>query len=252
MKWSFNMIRFISIVILIGLYFIASILIFPSLLLIGLFSRHLRDVISFYMIKGIFYIVTFLSGTKTTVIGLENIPKDRPVLYVGNHRSIFDIILGYKYIPTVTGFVSKKEVKSWPFFAQWMWFLNCLFLDRKDIKAGLQTILDAIEKIKSGISMFIFPEGTRSKVEGEMLDFKEGSFKIATKSGCPIVPVAFSGTGLIFEDHFPKVTPEHIIIEFCKPIYPNELSREEQRTLGKDTQNTIKETLEKNNCQLKA
>ena len=143
-KGRFNMIRFISIIIFIGLYFIASILFFPTLIIIGLFSRHLRDVISLYMIKGVFYIVTFMSGTKATVIGLENIPKDRAVLYVGNHRSIFDIILGYKYIPSVTGFVSKKEVKSWPFFAQWMWFLNCLFLDRKDIKAGLETILAAI------------------------------------------------------------------------------------------------------------
>ncbi len=251
-KGVFVMIRFISIIVFIGLYFAASIIFFPILLLIGLFSKHTRDVISFHMVKWVFKVVLFMSGTKATVIGLENIPKDQAVLYVGNHRSVFDIILGYRYVPDLTGFISKKEVKSKPFLSQWMWFMNCLFLDRDDIKAGLQMILDAIELIKSGISVFIFPEGTRCKIEGEMLEFKEGSFKIATKSGCPIVPVAFSNTSTLFEDHFPKVTKGEVTIEFCKPIFPKELSRDEQKTLGKYTQNIIKETLEKNNCQLKA
>lgn len=246
------MIRFITIITFICLFFAVSILIFPILLLVGLFSKKARDVASFHIVKWVFKVVLFMSGTKVTVKGLENIPKDEPVLYIGNHRSVFDIILGYRYIPYRTGFVSKKEVKSKPFLAQWMWFMNCLFLDREDIKAGLQMILDAIELIKSGVSVFIFPEGTRSKVEGEMLEFKEGSFKIATKSGCPIIPVAFSGTSALFEDQLPKVRPGHVTVEFCKPIYPKELSRDEQKTLGKYTQGIIKETLEKNNCQLKA
>lgn len=71
-----------------------------------------------------------------------------------------------------------------------MRYLHCLFLDRKDIKQGLKTILTAIEKIKSGISICIFPEGTRNKNkdELELLPFHEGSFKIASKSGCAIHP----------------------------------------------------------------
>ncbi len=245
------MIRFITIIIFIGLYFLASILFFPTLLLIGLFSKRLRDVISFHMVKGVFYVVTFIAGTKATIIGRDNIPRDTAVLYVANHRSVFDIILGYKYIPYLTGFVSKKEVKKIPFLSQWMWFMNCLFLDRDNIKSGLQMIMDAIAKIKEGISVFIFPEGTRSRVEGKMLEFKEGSFKIATKSGCPIIPVTFSNTSSLFEDQYPKVKPGHVIIEFGQPIYPNEMSKEEQKTIGAHTQSIIKETLEKNNCQFK-
>lgn len=246
------MIRFITIIIFIGLFFIASLIIFPILLLIGLFNVRARHLVSFHIVKWVFKVVTFMSGTKSTVIGLENIPKDEAVLYVGNHRSVFDIILGYKYIPYTTGFISKKEVKSYPFLSWWMWFMNCLFLDREDIKSGLQMILDAIDKIKNGISIFIFPEGTRSRVEGEMLEFKEGSFKIATKSGAPIIPVTFSNTSALFEDQFPKVKPGHVIIEFGKPIYPKELSREEQKNIGSYTQGIIKQTLEKNNCQFKA
>ena len=78
--------------------------------------------------------------------------------------------------------------------------LHCLFLDRQDIKAGMKTILTAIDKVKSGISICIFPEGTRNKGENEleMLPFHEGSFKIATKAGCPIIPIAISNSAEIF------------------------------------------------------
>ena len=73
----------------------------------------------------------------------------------------------------------------------WMKALYCLFLDRKDIKAGLKTILQGIEYIKRGISICIFPEGTRNRTD-EMLPFKEGSMKIAEKTGCPIIPMAIT------------------------------------------------------------
>ena len=243
------MIRFISIIIFIGLFFILSIIIFPILLLIGLFNRHLRDVISFKIVTNVLKIVLFIAGTRVEVIGYDNIPKDTPVLYVANHRSVFDIIIGYSLVPNLTGFVSKIEIKSIPFLSHWMYFMNCLFLDRTDIKDGLKMILNAIELVKSQISVFIFPEGTRSKKEGEMHEFKDGCFKIATKTGCPIVPVTFSNTSSLFEEHYPRVTKGKVIVEFSNPIYPDKLSIEEKKVLGKTTQNIIMDTIQKNNCQ---
>ena len=133
-----------------------------------------------------------------------------------------------------------------------MRYLHCLFLDREDIKQGLKTILTAIDKMKSGISICIFPEGTRNKNddETELLPFHEGSFKIATKSGCPIVPIAMNNTAEIFEAHFPRVKPCHVVIEYCKPIYVKELSREDRKALGAYTQNIIRKTIEKNKALL--
>ena len=130
--------------------------------------------------------------------------------------------------------------------------LHCLFLDRKDIKEGLKTILTAIEKVKSGISIFIFPEGTRSKEDSdlEMLPFHEGSFKIATKTKCPIVPVALSNTSQILEAHFPIVKPTHVVIEYCDPIYPDQLDKETLKHIGAYTQNIILETIKKNQALL--
>ena len=128
------------------------------------------------VVKRVLRMVFRLTGSTLTVKGLENIP-DMPVLYVGNHRSYFDIVTGYIVVPGQTGFIAKKEMEKIPLLRDWMRNVNCLFLDRKDIKAGLKTILEGIEKVKGGSSIWIFPEGTRCKAKdpAELLPFKEGS-----------------------------------------------------------------------------
>lgn len=98
------------------------------------------------------------------VRGYENIPQDRPVLYVGNHRSYFDILVGYTTVPGLMGFVAKKEMEKIPLLSKWMLNVNCLFLDRNNIKEGLKTILAGIEKVRRGVSVWIFPEGTAIKM----------------------------------------------------------------------------------------
>ncbi len=106
-------------------------------------------------------------------------------------RSFFDVPLTYPRCPIRTGYIAKKEMEKVPLLSTWMKrYLHCLFLDRKDMKQGLKTILTAVEKVKSGISICIFPEGTRNKNEDEldMLPFHEGSFKIATKAKLPDHP----------------------------------------------------------------
>ena len=135
-----------------------------------------------------------------------------------------------------------------PLLSTWMRYLHCLFLDRQDIKAGMKTILTAIDKVKNGISICIFPEGTRNKGanELEMLPFHEGSFKIATKSGCPIIPIAISNSAEIFEAHFPKIKPCNVIVEYGAPIYPEQLEKEDKKRLGAYTQKVILEMLKKN------
>ena len=139
-------------------------------------------------------------------------------------------------------------MERYPLLSNWMKYLHCLFLDRSDMKQGLQIILTAVEKIKSGISICIFPEGTRNKADSdlEMLPFHEGSFKIATKAKCPIIPISMNNTAEMFEAHFPRIKPCHVVIEYGKPIYPEELPKEDRKKIGAYTQNIILETLKKN------
>lgn len=242
------MIRFLLVAVIVIGFLILSIPVLILEWIIGKFSPMTKEISSLRLIQGAFKFILWVAGTKITVIGEENVPKNTPVLYIGNHRSYFDILLTYSRCPIRTGYVAKKEMEKIPLLSNWMKYLHCLFLDRKDIKQGLKTILTAIEKVKSGISICIFPEGTRNKAEDEteLLPFHEGSFKIASKSGCPIIPIAMNNTAEIFEAHFPKIKPCHVIVEYCKPVYVKDLDKNDQRHLGEYTQNIILETIKKN------
>lgn len=240
------MIRTIVAIVFIVLFLILSLPVWLVLQLIGLFSPESKAMASLAIIRWAFSAVLFITGTKITVKGKENIPEDRAVLYVANHRSIFDILINYVYMKRPTGFISKIEMKKVPIFNMWMKNIGCLFLDRNDIRQGMQTILKAVDSVKKGTSIFIFPEGTRSKVEGEFLPFKGGSFKIAEKSSCDVIPVTIVGSADIFEDHKPKVKKTHVIIEYGKPFVTRDMSKEEIKALPEAARQLIIETHERN------
>lgn len=240
------MIRFICIVIFLITYLILSIPVFFVEWVIGKFNREKRDYSSLRIVQWGFKVILWITGVKTTVIGEENIP-DEPVLFIGNHRSFFDILLTYSRCRRLTGYVAKSEMEHIPLLSTWMRYLYCLFLDRKDLKKGLKTILQAIDYVKHGISICIFPEGTRNKGEElSLLPFHNGSFKIAEKTGCPIIPMSLNNTCDIFEGHFPFIKKTHVILEYGKPIYPKELDKDEKKRIGEYCSNIISETIHKN------
>lgn len=214
--------------------------------IIGKFHKQAADISQLRIVQWAFRVVLFICGTKLTVIGEENVPKDEPVLYIGNHRSYFDIIITYARCPRLTGYISKNSLEKVPLLRIWMKRLHCLFIDRENIKEGLKTILAGIENVNNGISMCIYPEGTRNKTEEELLPFKEGSFKIAEKTGCAIIPMAISNSAEIFENHFPKMTKTHVVLEYGAPIYPKDLDKETKKKLGAHCQGLLLEMLEKN------
>ena len=211
-----------------------------------LINQDKADFIQLRMVQWVFKIIHVLAGIKITVIGEENVPTDEAVLYVANHRSMADNVVTYARCPRLTGFVAKKGVDKVPALRAWMRRLHCEFLDRDDIKQGLKVILSCIEKVKNGISIFIFPEGTRNKNSADPTDigeFKDGSFKIASKTGCKVVPVAITGTNKVFEDHFPYIKSANVILEYGKPITIKELDKEDQKHVGLYFQNVVQQML---------
>lgn len=236
------MIRFILIVFFVVMFLILSTPIMLIEWIIGKFNPTVKDKSSLAIVNWAFRWVIRLAGTKVIAIGEENIPTDTAVLYVGNHRSFFDIVLTYVRVPRPTGYVSKKEMDKWPLLNIWMRYLHCLFLDRENIKEGLKTILTAVEKVKNGISICIFPEGTRNKTPDTFLPFHEGSFKIAEKGNVPIIPMTIVNSAAIFEDQFPKIKPTTVVIEYGKPIYIKELDKETKKSISTYVQNIISKT----------
>ncbi len=240
------MVRFIIIVIILGLYLLLGIPVLGIEWIVGRFRKEKEDYQCLRMVQGAFKLMLKVTGAKITVIGEENVP-DEPVLFIGNHRSYFDILLTYSRCKRLTGYVAKKEMLRYPLLRSWMKRLYCLFLDRESPREGLKTILEAIEYVKKGVSICIFPEGTRNDGEElSMLPFHSGSFKIAEKSGCPIVPISMNNTAEIFENHFPKIKKAHVIIEYGKPIYMDQMEKEQKKRISQYCQDLIQETINKN------
>lgn len=171
-----------------------------------------------------------LSGARITIIGEENIPKDQTVLFVANHQSNFDIPLLMSSIDVPKGFIAKKELENWPMISTWMKYIRCIFMDRSNLRKSAEAIVEGTKILKSGYSMVIFPEGTRSK-GGPIDEFKAGSFKLATKSKCPIVPVTIDGTYKLLEANNNRIKAADVRLIIHPAIDVTSLSKEETDNL---------------------
>ena len=240
------MLRTIILFLFLVLFFIVG---FPIHLILTAMDKKnsgIKTRVSEKLVKYGFKCCLAISGAKITVKGIENVPLDQPVLFVSNHRSYFDILVTYVSSPIPLGFVAKKEMEKIPGLATWMRNIRCLFLDRENIKEGLKTILQGVEQLKSGYSIFICPEGTRNQGD-ELLPFKEGSTKMAEKAKVPIVPIALTNTDALFErNSFFSIKPAHVTIEFGKPIVIEELEKDQKKFLGEYLQTTISNMLKNN------
>ena len=243
------MFRFIIVVLYVALFLLVSL---PYLGLEWIFARCFdkkkSDLRSLRFVQWGFKTVLFLSGVKVTFIGDENIPADEPVLYAGNHRGMFDIVATYSHVPDLTGYISKDNILKVPILPFVMKRLYCLFLNRKDPKEGMKTITASFGYIRKGISIFIFPEGTRNRNDDntQLLMMHNGSFKAAQRTGCAVIPVAISNSDLVLEKHFPKIRPAHIIVRYGKPVYYKDLPDDAKKNIGDYFAAIITEMLKEN------
>lgn len=167
-------------------------------------------------------VVLKATGSKVTVRGLENVPSG-PVVFMGNHLGIFDVMLLLGQIDKPIAFIAKKELAKIPIISSLMGHVGCLYLDRQDVRQAARTFSQAIRQIRQGLSMVIFPEGTRSQT-GQIAEFKSGSMKLAIKAGVPIVPLRIEGTGRVFENNGHRIGPSQISLTVLPPVLPGDYS----------------------------
>jgi len=165
----------------------------------------------------------------TTVKGRENIPKKGGVCFVSNHCGFFDIILLLAFCGRPFGFIAKKELLYVPFLNVWIFILGGLFIDRGNVRNAIKTINKGVQRIKSGGSMIIFPEGHRSKGRG-LLPFHPGSLKLATQANAVIVPVAIEGSYDVFERNY-RVVSSLTKIAFLEPIDTANIPLEDRKQI---------------------
>jgi 1-acyl-sn-glycerol-3-phosphate acyltransferase len=158
-----------------------------------------------------------LAGVRLEVTGTENVPAEGPVIYMSNHQGNFDILSLFLAIPRQFSWIAKEELFSIPVFGHSMARAGYVPLDRSDGRRAFKSIEGAAAMIKSGKSVVIFPEGTRT-TDGNLLPFKRGGFLLAAKAGVPIVPLTISGSGRVNPCKRFEIYPGTITIRFGKPI----------------------------------
>jgi 1-acyl-sn-glycerol-3-phosphate acyltransferase len=236
-------IKTILIFLLVGLYVL---LFFPlGMIAIVLSFAGLKksmSVLTYKLAQGWALATVMLSGCTLTVEGKENIPKEGGVCFVSNHGSIFDIVILLANIGRPFGFISKKELIFIPLLNVWIAILGGLFINRSNPRKALITINTGIHRLQAGSAILIFPEGHRSKGQG-LLPFKPGSFKLATQSGVPIVPMAISGSYEVFEKNY-CLNPGPVRLVFSTPLIMDDISAENRKQfLAQEVQKIIQTAL---------
>jgi 1-acyl-sn-glycerol-3-phosphate acyltransferase len=185
-------------------------------ILLSLFDRTgrtVRDYVSIPWSKGILW----ACGIKVRAKGQENIQDGIPLIFMCNHQSYFDIFVLLSYMPADFKFIMKQELMKIPLFGLAMKGAGYLGIERENPREAKRSMDELAQNIRSGSSVLIFPEGTRSP-DGELLPFKKGGFHMALKAGCDIVPVAISNTYRIVEKGRLRINKGSVDIQFGKPI----------------------------------
>jgi 1-acyl-sn-glycerol-3-phosphate acyltransferase len=162
-------------------------------------------------------LLLYISGVKIEIIGAENIVSGKPHVIMANHQSDFDILICMAGIPLDFIWTAKKELFHVPVFGKAMRASGFIEIDRQDHEKAIKSLAQAAEKLREGISVASFPEGTRSR-DGRLLPFKQGMFYLAIQTGIPIVPISIIGSGKIMSKTSWQVNRGEIIMVIDKPI----------------------------------
>ncbi|XOV90269.1 MAG: lysophospholipid acyltransferase family protein [Pseudomonadota bacterium] len=159
----------------------------------------------------------FVSLIGIKVIGRENINPAQSYVVVSNHQSLIDIYVLYGHLGVDLKWVMKKELRAVPVLGLACEVMGHIIVDRSNTEAALASINNARERIRNGISVVFFPEGTRSRT-GELGPFKKGAFRLAQELGLPVLPVTVHHTRDVLPSDSTEIVPGDVILEIGKPI----------------------------------
>jgi len=180
----------------------------------------------------------WIAGADVTVVGKENVPLDKPVVFVANHASHLDIGCLCGALPVNLHFIGKKELMYFPIVGWYMLIAGHIFIDRKSRKKAAESLKQAALKIREGKSVVMYPEGTRS-ADGTIGVFKKGAFHLAMDAGVQIIPVSMNGTEKVWPKSPNKITPGKVMIKIGKPIDSKDYTKATIRDFVADTRAVI-------------
>ncbi len=187
--------------------------------------------------------ILFVSRVKMSVKGWSNIDPSAPYIYMPNHQSNFDIPVLLGHLTVQFRWLAKVELFKIPIFGRAMHKAGYISIDRNNRESAIKSLNVAANQIKSGVSVLIFPEGTRSR-DGKIRPFKKGGFVMAIESGVPIVPVVITGTRSIMTKGKFRVNAGHVRMVIHKPIDTSAYTRETKEALMENVRRVICDSFE--------
>lgn len=185
--------------------------------------------------------VVWATGSRVTVEGAENVPREGGVCMVGNHQGSLEVPIVLATLPRAPGFVAKREALFTPILNLWIIALGGVFIHRGNARKAMKAIDAGVERLKAGGIVLVYPEGTRSR--GDRIgEFKHGSFKLATKAGVPIVPVTVDGSWHVWEEKR-RICPADVRVTMHPAIPTAGLSPDERKALPEKVRDVIASAL---------
>ena len=172
----------------------------------------------------------WLSGAELRVEGSPGAVADRPAIYVMNHQSSLDIPAAFAVLPVDLRFIAKHTLRKVPFLGWYMSWTGMVFVDRSNSTQAVGTLNAAADRVRGGISLLAYPEGTRSR-DGSILPFKKGPFVLALQAGVPIVPMAIAGSREVMPAHLRPFRPGVVRMAIGAPIPTAGLSMDQRDDL---------------------
>ena len=187
-----------------------------------------------------------LSNIKVSVKGFSNLKPGRSYIYMANHMSNFDIPVLQAYLPVQFRWLAKAELYRIPLFGYAMKRAGYISIDRSNRKSAIESLNKAAKIIRNGVSVIIFPEGTRSRTNN-VQPFKKGGFFLAVDSGVPIIPIIIHGTEQIMAKNQISIKPGNVTLEIAKPINSSDYTRKTKEDLMEKVKNIIMQSYVKSN-----
>ncbi|MDZ4713498.1 MAG: lysophospholipid acyltransferase family protein [bacterium] len=176
-----------------------------------------KGKITHYLSKAFGGGILFIAGAKVEVIGKELLDPEENYIFISNHQSFFDIPVLMKAIPNNVRFIYRDDLTKIPILGWGMYLGKYIPINRSNVREAMKSLKKAAEKIRNGISVVIFPEGTRS-FDGSIGEFKRGIFVLADEAKVQLVPTAIIGSNKIMPRSGFKISSGKVKVVFSKPV----------------------------------
>ncbi len=190
--------------------------------------------------------MSFVTPMKIHISGKEKIDSKQSYIIVANHQSAYDIFALYGFLPISFRWIMKKELRKAFFIGRASARVGHIFIDRSSPRAALKSINDAKSKLQNGISVVIFPEGTRSG-SNKVMKFKTGAFRLASELNLPILPVTIKDTCKVYSGGAFNVNPGSVNLFIGDAIIPADYNYDIHK-LRDIAQKVIIEPIKEFNC----